>query len=279
LSGLPITGVDTTGVTDNIQIVSFTRDFKVAHIQQYTLWQDAWEVYIGRFAHDGRDGVFIYDRISGEARVMDFDKNMQVDQYQALHNLSGNWEIHTGDFKGSGQAQVLMYDPGSGDSSFLVFGSDLSLAQQINNSGWGTDMVLYVGHFGLPTLSIMLYDPVAGQSTFVAFDSSLQVAHQETVQSWDQKWQILVGAFLDRSSCLTDHSCTNGDDILVLNRQTGEMEQFVFTFGNQYGVYDNRSQAFLRMGAAPTANVSPVDSSSFTMKTTLDTSIHDEELY
>ncbi len=279
LSGSSPEGLDTQGLSPNILVLNFKNDFSVNQAQQYTLWQDAWEVYIGRFVNPNRDGIFLYDRTTGEARIMDFDSKMLVDLYQEMHNLTGNWEVHTGDFNGSGRAQVLLYDPSSGDAQFLVFASNLSLAKQISNSGWGRNLVLYVGHFGMPSLSVMLYDQQAGQSTFIAFDRSLKVAKQYTVQSWDQSWQILVGAFLDRSACLAEGSCATGDDILVLNRQTGQVEQFVFSFGNHYKVFDNRSQSFLRNGIASTPDLSPVDATSFSMLASFDTSIHDEELY
>ncbi len=127
----------------------------------------------------------------------------------------------SGDFNGSGRAQLLLYDPSSGDAQFLTFNKNLSQANQVTQSSWGTNMVLYVGHFGTSALSVMLYDPQAGESTFIAFDASLQIAHQYTVKSWDQSWQVLVGAFMDRSRCITNGNCKNGDDILVLNRADG----------------------------------------------------------
>jgi hypothetical protein len=126
----------------------------------------------------------------------------------------------------------------------------------------------------------MLYDPTAHQSTFLALDASLQITRHVTVQSWDQHWHILVGAFLDHSRCLAAGHCTTGDDILVLNRQTGLMQQYVFSFGRQLTVYDNRIQAFLREGVL-TAQLSSVsvDTSLFSVLSTLETNIQQEELY
>ena len=131
----------------------------------------------------------------------------------------------------------------------------------------------------MPTLSVMLYDPQAAQSTFVAFDKSLEITHQYQVSSWNQNWQILLGAFVDRSRCLASGNCSTGDDILVLNRQTGQVQQYVFSFGLQYQVFDSRSQAFLREGVAADANLGPVDTTSFSLLGTLNTSIRGEELY
>jgi hypothetical protein len=263
----------------NVIILDFKKDFSINEQQQYTLWHDDWEVYVGRFANSHQDGVFLYDRIPGEARVLDFNNKLFVSQYQEIHNLTGNWEIHSGNFNNSSHAQILLYDPSSGDAQFLLFGSDLSLIDQKNISGWGTNRVLYIGHFGLPSLSIMLYDSRAAQSTFIAFDSKLRVSHQYTISSWDQNSQVLVGAFLDHSRCIASHTCTNGDDILVLNRKTGQAKQYVFSFGNRFKVFDNRVQAFLREGVAQLVNLSAVDATSFSLMSTLDTSIHNEELY
>src|SRR5262249_9361112 len=139
--------------------------------------------------------------------------------------------------------------------------------------------VLYIGHFGLPSLSVMLYDSRAGQSTFVAFDAKLRVSHHYTISSWDQNSQILIGAFLDRSRCFASHTCPNGDDILVLNRKTGQAKQYIFSFGNRFKVFDNREQAFLRDGVASIVSLKAVDASSFSFMSTLDTGIHNEELY
>jgi hypothetical protein len=125
----------------------------------------------------------------------------------------------------------------------------------------------------------MLYNVHIGQSTFIAFDSALRIIYKYTVASWDQNSQILVGSFLDRSRCLASHTCGNGDDILVLNRKTGEAKQFIFSFGNHFKVFDNRTQAFLREGVTSKPALSTVDASTFSMISTLDTSIHNEELY
>lgn len=226
-----------------------------------------------------RDGVFLYDRISGEARLVEFSSTLTLAQFQFIHSLGGNWEVHTGDFSGQGQAQILLYDPTTGDAQMLVLNKKLAVAGQFTYSSWGTGVVLYVGHFGLPTLSVMLYDPQTAQSTFIAFDSLLNVTHQAVVQSWGPDEQILIGSFLDHALCLEQHTCANGDDILVLNRLSGLVQQYVFSFGNQFSVYDNRIQGFLRNGMAATVSVFPVDSSLFSLLTSEDSTIHNEELY
>jgi CHAP domain len=279
LSGNELQDWETQGRTSNVIVFNFKKDFTINQHQQYTLWHDAWEVYVVRFANSHQDGIFLYDRVPGEARILDFNTRLVVSQYHEMHNLTGNWEIHSGNFNNSSRAQVLLYDPSSGEAQFLLFGSDMSLIAQKSISGWGLNRVLYIGHFGLPSLSIMLYNAKASQSTFVAFDSKLRVAHQYTISSWDQNSQVLVGAFLDRSHCLASHTCTNGDDILVLNRKTGKAKQYVFSFGNRFKVFDNRVQAFLRTGAASLASLSTVDATSVSLLSTLETSIHNEELY
>ena len=260
-------------------VLDFNPDLSIRHVQPYTLSQNPWEVYVGRFVNPSQDGIFLYDRTTGEARIMSFTTALQLSHYQEIHNLLGNWEVYSGDFMGSGRAQVLLYDPGSGDGQFLVFSRDLALSAQKSYSGWGKNRVLYTGHFDLPALSIMLYDAGAHQSTFLAFDAALQLTRHYTVQSWDQHWQILVGSFLDRSRCLARGTCTTGDDILVLDRRTGQVRQFVFSFGRQFKIYDNRVQAFLREGAGPQAHLIPVNTPAFSTLATLDTGIQHEELY
>jgi hypothetical protein len=268
-----------TQQTANVMLVNFNKNFSIGYTQQYGLLYNSWEVYVGRFMNPHEDGIFLYDRISGEARIMNFTGKLQVSNYHELHNLDGNWEVHTGDFNGSGRAQVLLYDPGSGNMQFLVFDSHLSLTDQKPLSSLGSNKVLYVGHFGMSTLSVMLYNPQAAQSTFIAFSSSLDVQRQYTVNSWDQNWQILIGSFLDRSHCLANHTCATGDDILVLNRQLGQLQQYMFSFGKQFTVFDNRSQSFIRNGVASQGAISSVDTTTFALVITLNTPIRGEELY
>ena len=263
----------------NILLVSFTSDLHIQQQQAYTLLHDSWEVYIGRFVNAQQDGLLLYDRTAGQARLLDFNSALLVKHYQSLFLPPGNWDIHSGDFAGSGRAQVLLYDPGTGDLQFLVFAPDFSLVNQVDDAGLNTGQVLYVGHFGLPALSVMLYDAAAGQSTFLAFDASLHIAHQVSVPAWDRHWQILIGAFLDRAACQATSQCATVDDMLVLNRQSGQLLQYRFTFGNQYQVFDNRLQAFLRDGVVITARLQSVDTSSLTWQASLDASITTEELY
>jgi hypothetical protein len=65
----------------------------------------------------------------------------------------------------------------------------------------------------------------------------------------------------------------------VLDRKTGVVKQYIFSFGNKFKVFDNRVQAFLREGAVSVATLSTSDATSFSLSTTLDTGIHNEELY
>lgn len=279
LSGEQLADWERAGRSANIMTLDFSKDFSVHVQQQYTLWHANWEVYVGRFVNPNRDGIFLYDRSVGEGRIMDFDATMRVADYQELHNLDGNWVIYSGDFVGTGRAQLLLYDPGAGNAQLLTFAHDLSLQTQKLYDNWGQNKVLYVGHFGMNTLSIMLYDPQAQHSSFIALNKSLAVARQYTLQSWGPRWQILVGAFLDRSRCLHAGNCSLGDDILALDRKTGQIQQFVFSFGRQFQVFDNRSQAFVRNGVTSNAKLNSVDTTTFSLVETLKTSIRNEELY
>ena len=276
-SSLP--GMSTQGLVSNVMLLSLDKNFHIVRQQRYALMDNAWEVYVGRFVNASQDALFLYDRLLGEARMISLNSSLQITHYQKVHNLNGNWAVYSGDFNGSGRSQVLLYDPSSGSAQFLTFKSDLSLAKQKSYDGWGTNKVLYVGHFGLPTLSVMLFDPEAGGSSFLAFNKSLAVVHQYTVQNWNASWQILVGSFVDRSRCLAEHNCATGDDILVLDRKTGKMQQYVFSFGRRFQVFDNRSQSFVREGLASPNRMNMVDTTSFSLLATLPTDIHGEELY
>ena len=266
-------------LASNVIALDFDQNFQVLHFQQYTLMDNNWEVYTGGFVNSNQDGLLLYDRVLREVRLLGFDSHLHITHNQPIHNVDGNWEVFSGDFKGAGRSQVLFYNPIGGNAQILTLKTDLSLADTKNYTGWGTNQVLYVGHFGAPTLSVMLYDPQAVLSIFMEFDSTLTVSHQVTVHSWDNHWQILIGSFLDRSRCLATNNCSTGDDILVLNRRTGQLEQFVFSFGNQYQVDDTRSQGFVRSRVAPMDSLTSIDASSYSLLTTLNTSIRGEELY
>ncbi len=268
-----------TGRTANAVILNFNTDLNVHHIQQYTQWHNSWEVYVGRYTNSNQDGVFLYDRRIGEARVMDFDSSMAINNYQEIHDLSGNWQVFSGDFNGSGHAQVMLYEPSRGMGAFLILGSDLSLVKRIDYTGWTPNEVFYVGHFGTDRLNAMLYDPQAGTSTFIVFNDALKILTLHTVQSWDQHYQILVGAFVDRTACLTNGDCGKGDDILVLNRASGQIQQFVFTFGRQYQVINSRAQPFVRSGFGSNSEYRTIDTTTFQAVGTFSTSIANEELY
>jgi hypothetical protein len=269
----------TSGLSAEMRLVSFTKNFTVGVNQDYSLWHNSWEIYIGRFLSPTHDGVFLYDRNVGEARLLGYSSKLQMTQFRFLHNLGGSWDVHMGSFNGQTQAQILLYNPGTGDAQMLTLKKDLTVDKQVTYAAWGTNLVLYVGHFGLPTLSVMLYDPQSARSTFLAFDASLNIVHQAIIQTWDQNSQILVGAFLDRSLCLEQHACASGDDILVLNRTSGMVQQYMFSFGNLFSIYDNRIQAYLREGMTMTASMLPVDASRFRLLTSEESTIHGEELY
>ncbi len=280
LSGSAPQDWEKKGRTANIVVLDFDKNFSV-HVQQsYTLWHANWEVYVGRFVSSTQDGIFLYDRLAGEGRIMDFDSKLLINHYQETHNLDGNWILYSGDFTGAGRSQLFMYDPSSGDGQMLAFKPDLTLANQLTYSKLGKNMVLYGGHFGMSNMSIMLYDAQGGHSTFLAFAKSLAISQQVSVKSWGQQWQILVGDFIDHSRCLVKSNCSDqSDDILVLDRHTGQIGQYVFSFGRKFKVYDNRSQAFARQGITMDSRLNKIDTTSFNLITTLSTSIRDEELY
>ncbi len=279
LSGTTPSTAEKQGRSANIQVLNFGKDLQVDHFQQYTLWHNSWEVYVAPFAKAGQDGLFIYDRTTGEGRIMNVQADMQLANEQVIHNLTGNWEVHSGDFIGTGRSQLLMYDPSSGDAQVLSFKDNLALDKQQKYSNWGTNQLLYSGHFGSKQMSVMLYDPQAAKSTFIGLDPSLAQSKQFTTQSWDQNWQVLIGSFVDRSKCLATSSCEGGDDILVLNRQTGAIQQYAFSFGQPISVLDNRSQPYVRDGVGNSQRVDSIETTSFTLLSTFQTSIHNEELY
>jgi len=269
----------TTGRTANAIVLDFNADLSIRHLQQYTQWHNSWEIYVGRYKNANQDGVFLYDRKIGEARVMDFNASMAINDYQELHDLKGNWQVFSGNFNGSGRAQVMLYDPSKGMGAFLVLGSDLSLVKRQGYKGWTPNEVLYIGRFGADRLNAMLYDPQTGTSTFIAFNNALKVQTIRTMHSWDKNYQILVGSFVDRSTCIADGNCGKGDDILVLNRKTGQIQQYVFTFGRQYQVINSAARPYTRQGSDSSKVYKTVDTTIFKIIGTFDTTIKNEELY
>jgi len=86
-------------------------------------------------------------------------------------------------------------------------GTSLALLQQY--TGWGTGQVVYVGHFGLPALSLMLYDPQQARSTFLAFNSALGLFAQASQPSSAQPSVIQPPSSGRRSSFLVWLSSMN----------------------------------------------------------------------
>jgi len=72
-----------------------------------------------------QDDLLLYDRLSGEARLLDFDTQIQVVHALEIEHLVGNWLITCGDLIGQGRAQVVLYGPGNGDAHLLAFAADL----------------------------------------------------------------------------------------------------------------------------------------------------------
>ncbi|HCI81047.1 MAG TPA: hypothetical protein DHW02_15320 [Ktedonobacter sp.] len=267
--------------TATVVLLDFNSDLSVHHLQQYTYWHNSWEVYIGRYKNTNQDGVFLYDRSIGEARIMDFSPDLTINDYTELHDLKGNWQIFSGDFNGSGRAQVMLYEPSKGLGAFLVFNSDLTLQRRQDYTGWTPNEVFYVGHFGTDRLNAMLYDPQKGTSTFIVFNDALKILTLHTVQSWNSNWQILIGAFTGNSICMSSANCKQDDDILALNRTNGQIQQFAFTFGGQYKEINNRARAFeqLHKKGSLGSDLVTVDTTSFQTVATFDTSIRGEEVY
>ncbi|WP_376793648.1 hypothetical protein, partial [Thermogemmatispora sp.] len=265
----------------NVLLVDFTSTFGIRQLQRYLLSQDSWEIYIGRFVSAQQDGLFLYDRLNGQARLISFNARLQVAHNQAVTDLDGNWQVYSGDFCGLGQAQLLLYDPIAGQAQLLLLNRNLQVQARQSYSQWSSGGILYTGHFGGAAEGLMLYDPLRAESTFIAFDRQGELTHQYTVASWNQDWQVLIGSFIDHTSCGAEATCATGDDILVLNRQTGRLEQYAFHFQPTLKLYDNRLQAFVREGLAQEQDnyLKIVDTSTFSLLAILDTPVHSEELY
>ena len=88
-----------------------------------------------------------------------------------------------------------------------------------------------------------------------------------------------MGDFVDQQDCAQDVNCAKNDTLLVLNRQTGQLEQYVFSFGREFSIYDNRAQGFLRDGVPVQEHVQSVDTTLFSLVDSLSTPIRNEELY
>ncbi|GCE46822.1 CHAP domain-containing protein [Thermosporothrix hazakensis] len=269
------------GRQPNVILLDFDKDLKVQHRQVYTLWHSSWEVYTGRFLSHEQDGVFLYDRISGKGRMIGFNDQLGLRYAKNVKDIKGNWMVYSGDFLNTGRAQLLLYDPENGHARILGFNPKLTLEKTKTFTDWDSHLVLYVGHFGTPALGVMLYDPQEGRSTFMTFDASLQVKQMYVTKSWDERYQILIGAFVDRSHCTkqTEKECLQQDAILVLNRETGKMQYYVFSFGRKVKVFDNRVRAFERHGIASEQYIETKDTTTFDLISTIQTSIKDEELY
>jgi len=65
----------------------------------------------------------------------------------------------------------------------------------------------------------------------------------------------------------------------VLNRKTGQIQQYVFTFGRQYQVINSAARPYTRQGSDSSKVYKTVDTTIFKIIGTFDTTIKNEELY
>ena len=270
--------------SSNVLLVNFDATGTPRIQRAYSLWNANWEFYTGHLTSLLHDDVFVYDRISGEGHLLLFDASLRVQHETLLHGLQGDWLLTMGDFIGVGTAQLFLYDPTQGTARMLAFAADGSLHTQQTYTHLGTHELVYVGHFGLPTMSVMLHDPTPGQSLFLSFDRHLDISHESRVQTWGTRWQILVGSFLPRTTTacadtLDTAPCSTHDDLLVLDRQTGQLTPFVVSLKQNASRFDPRVTAFERLRVAPTLPVQPVETSIVSLAATLETSIRNEEVY
>jgi hypothetical protein len=49
----------TSGLSAEMRLVSFTKNFTVGVNQDYSLWHNSWEIYIGRLQSPTHDGDFL----------------------------------------------------------------------------------------------------------------------------------------------------------------------------------------------------------------------------
>ncbi len=195
--------------------------------------------------------------------ALDFDQNFQVLHFQQYTLMDNNWEVYTGGFVNSNQDGLLLYDRVLRDVRLLGFDSNLHIThnQPIHNVDGNWEV--FSGDFkGAGRSQVLFYNPIGGNAQILTLKTDLSLADTKNYTGWG-----------------TNHNCSTGDDILVLNRRTGQLEQFVFSFGNQYQVDDTRSQGFVRSRVAPMDSLTSIDASSFSLLTTLNTSIRGEELY
>lgn len=279
------TSAGSAGGAANVLVLAFNSDFSLRQQHAYRFTPANWELYVGTFASAKQDGIFLYDRTAGEGQIMSFDQNVNIVQYHQLHHLAGNWLVASGDLSSAGRSQLVMYDPGNGNAQILSFTPTLDLASVKSYTNWGTNQLLFTGHFGLPTYNVMLYDPAAGESRFLTFDASLQVIHQYITSSWDSNWQLLSSSFIDRadhSNCGGSTNCSPAqqEHLLVLQRQMGQLLQYTFALGSTSGTYDNRTRLFERLGiSSADQSLQKLDGSDLNLVMTLKTDIRDEELY
>ena len=279
-----------TQASSNVWFVTFDATGTPRVQRPYTLWNANWEYSIGSLTSASQDDLFLYDRTRGEGHLLVFGSSFQVQHETVMHGLQGNWLLTMGDFIGAGTAQLLLYDPTQGTARMLAFARDGSVQQHQDYSHLGTHELVYTGYFGLPTMSVMLHDPTQGQSLFLSFDHQLALSHESRMQTWGTRWQVLVGSFLleTTTGCTDTPPCSTGetretagthDDLLVLDRQTGQLEPFAISLAHNAHRFDPRVMAFERLGVAPTLQARPVETGVVSLGATLETSIRTEEVY
>ncbi|HEX6777400.1 MAG TPA: CHAP domain-containing protein [Ktedonobacterales bacterium] len=195
--------------TATLAVFDYKSDFTVNRQVDFDRWHNTFEVRIGQFGPNGRDGIFFYDRTAGEIEIVTFDNKLKMSATYQQHKVYGGWEVYTGDFDGSLQSSLFLFDRSSGKAEALAFNPNMTLRREVDFSNWGQSWEFYVGHFGglsSAAQSFLLYSRSAGVISFVGFGSDLTIANQARYSGFRSTWSVYVGHY--GPACTSDLGST-----------------------------------------------------------------------
>ncbi len=121
--------------------------------------------YVADFAGDGQSEVLRYNRLEGTFDFLQLSDDLTTlydtpleDATTQAGDWGSTWEVYVGNFDGSGGADLLLYDRQHGKARFLTFHPDLSVDQDVTQTGWKTTWEIYVGNFSGTGDQLLFYD-------------------------------------------------------------------------------------------------------------------------
>ncbi len=213
-----------------LTLIEYNQYLSVKQEASFTHWHNTWEIQPGHFGAE-QDGLFLFDRQAGEARILTFTPQMRIAHSYSAHHWNTRWEVYLDNFTGEGWDSLLLFDRAAGIARLLAFTPALKVERSATYTGWARGWAFYPGVWGGTNPSstgLFLYDQQQGQAAFVAFGPQLRLTAQKTYEGWRHTWKVFVGRF--GATCPTGANTPCLSTLLLIDPQAGQAKLVRFQF-------------------------------------------------